>query len=164
MVEFKQYIASEGRTEISPETLDAIIGRYGWFTTARIARAHRTGKSDSILSLATSKRVIPLLALQNINIEKLLADKSTEDVISKFLQLDNYRIVADESEVSIADNDIRMEAELDDEDDLVSEELAEVYLSQGLKSEAIAIYRKLSLLNPKKSIYFAELIEQIEKQ
>ena len=167
MEEFKQYIASGCQVDISPESLNAVVERYGWFTCARIARAHRTGCCDSHLTLATSGRVIPLLALLKIDIEKLLAgdkDNKTDDIIEKFLQLDNYRIVADEGEESICDGEIRTEAEFDDEDDLVSEELAEVYLSQGLKSEAIAIYRKLSLLNPKKSIYFAELIEQIEKQ
>ena len=50
----------------------------------------------------------------------------------------------------------------DDEDDFVSEELAEVYLAQGLKDMAKETYRKLSLVNPEKSIYFAELIEKIE--
>jgi uncharacterized protein (DUF2164 family) len=51
-----------------------------------------------------------------------------------------------------------------DDDDIVSEELAEIYLNQGLYDEAIATYRKLSLVNSKKSVYFAELIEQINKK
>lgn len=57
---------------------------------------------------------------------------------------------------------MRTEAELSDEEDLVSEELAEIYLAQGLRSEALAAYRKLSLLNPEKSVYFAKIIGQIE--
>ena len=35
---------------------------------------------------------------------------------------------------------------------------------QGLFDEAIAIYRKLSLQDLQKSIYFAELIGQLEKE
>ena len=63
-----------------------------------------------------------------------------------------------------ADSDVvRTEAELDDEDDIVSEELAEVYAAQGMKEDAIAIYRKLSLLNTEKSVYFAEKIEKLSK-
>lgn len=62
------------------------------------------------------------------------------------------------------EGDLRLEADLSEEDELVSEELAEIYLAQGLKEEAKAIYRKLSLLNPEKSIYFAELIAKLEKQ
>ena len=164
MEKFKEYTHSGCRSEITTEILDSIVERYGWFTAARVARAHLTGKSDSVLNLATSGRVVPLLTLQSVDIEKFLAAEPAVDLIDKFLQLENYRIIADDGEESPSDGDILTEAEFDDEDDLVSEELAEVYLSQGLKSEAIAIYRKLSLLNPKKSIYFAELIEQIEKQ
>ena len=41
-------------------------------------------------------------------------------------------------------------------------EVAEIYLAQGLCDKAIAIYRKLSLLNPEKSVYFAELIGKLE--
>ncbi len=60
------------------------------------------------------------------------------------------------------DGEVRTAAELDDEDELVSEELAEIYLAQGLREQAAAIYRKLSLLNPEKSVYFAELIRKTE--
>ena len=44
---------------------------------------------------------------------------------------------------------------------LVTEELAEIYLAQGLCDEAVGIYRKLSLLYPEKSVYFAEIIGRI---
>lgn len=164
MEQFRQYIASGCKGDISSEILDEVVSRYGWFTAARVARACRSGQSDSLLALLSSERMIAMPELREVDVEKLLAFESEQDLIEKFLKLDSYRIVADQGDESPSDNDIRTEAELDDEDDIVSEELAEVYLAQGLKSEAITIYRKLSLLNPKKSIYFAELIEQIEKQ
>ena len=66
--------------------------------------------------------------------------------------------MAEEGEVV---EEVRTEAELSGDDDLVTEDLAEIYLAQGLCDEAIAIYRKLSLLNPEKSVYFASLIDKI---
>lgn len=49
------------------------------------------------------------------------------------------------------------------EDDLVSESLAEVHLMQGRHDKAIEMYRKLSLRNPQKKAYFARKIEVILK-
>ena len=100
----------------------------------------------------------PVLDVQSIDVERLTKITS-EDIIDKFLRSDSHRIVAEEGEVT---QEIVVEAALDDEDDMVSEELAEIYLAQGLKDMAKETYRKLSLLNPEKSIYFAEIISKID--
>lgn len=47
--------------------------------------------------------------------------------------------------------------------DFCTETLAQVYLEQGYPAEAKNIYSKLILRYPEKSVYFATLIEEIEK-
>lgn len=136
----ERYIAEGG---VSGEELNALLAEYPWFAAAKALREQSEGK---VLRHA-------------IDAEKI-AEESEGEIISRFLRKGEYRIVAGEGEV---DDDVMTEAEIDEEDDLVSEELAEIYLAQGLKCEAIEIYRKLSLLNSEKSVYFAEKIENIEK-
>lgn len=85
---------------------------------------------------------------------------STLSLIDDFISSgDHHRIVIGEqtTEESMA----TFGGETDDEDDFVSEELAEIYAKQGLFDDAIAIYRKLSLQDLQKSVYFAELIGQL---
>lgn len=47
------------------------------------------------------------------------------------------------------------------EDEVLTEAMAEVLLQQGKTTKAIEVYKKLSLLNPSKSAYFAAKIDQI---
>ena len=112
------------------------------------------GVSDKVASLCRK----PTPALLDIDVARL-TEVTADDIIDRFLRADNLRIVAEDGE---ADGDIVTEAAFDADDDLASEELAEIYLAQGLKDMAKETYRKLSLLNHEKSVYFAELIAKIE--
>ena len=49
-------------------------------------------------------------------------------------------------------------------EDFCTETLAGIYLEQGYPQEAIDIYSRLSLRYPEKSVYFAALIEKIDKK
>ena len=126
---------------MTEDRVSELLAKYPWYEVARVAQSQSTPRRYSV------------------DIDKI-AEESEGEIISRFLRKGDYRIVAEEGEV---ENEVCIEASLDDEDDIVSEELAEIYLAQGLKCEAIEIYRKLSLLNSEKSIYFAEKIEKIEK-
>ena len=128
---------------ISVAELDAVLEKYPWFSAAQQLKDSLEGAK----------------LRYDVDVEKI-AEISEGEIINRFLRKNDYRIVAEDGDV---EGDVRTEADIDDEDDIVSEELAEIYLSQGLKCEAIAIYRKLSLLNSEKSVYFAEKIEKLEK-
>ncbi len=138
----KNYI--KGGVTPSSEELEDVVTRYPWYEATR--RLQEGG-------VMTFDENYP------VDIEKI-KEESSGEIISRFLRKGDYKIIAEEGDV---EDDVLIEADIDDEDDIVSEELAEIYLAQGLRSEAIEIYRKLSLLNSEKSIYFAEKIENIEK-
>jgi hypothetical protein len=52
---------------------------------------------------------------------------------------------------------------ISNEEDLISESLADIYIKQGKYDKAIEMYKKLSLLNPQKNAYFARKIEAVLK-
>jgi hypothetical protein len=62
------------------------------------------------------------------------------------------------------EKNIRDYAETSNEQhDLYTEALAEVYLKQGLHQKAASVFEKLSLLDPSKSAYFAARIREIKE-
>ena len=125
-----------------------------WGSESDAESHEQSAISESLKDLVAE----PKLELKSVDIETLTRVTSS-DIVDRFLRTEHHRIVAEEGE---PEGEIITSAELDEEDDLVSEELAEVYLSQGLKDMAKETYRKLSLLNPEKSIYFAEIISKID--
>ena len=139
---------------IDGESLEQLFHTERWSENAGSTTSSNTSGEDLVSRLCVQAE----LAAQRINIESLTKITS-EDIIDKFLRTENHRIVAEEGEVT---QEIVTEAALDEEEDMVSEELAEIYLAQGLKDMAKETYRKLSLLNPEKSIYFAEIISKID--
>ena len=150
----------EQRDEVV-SALDAVIERYEWFTSARIIRYLVSGDADGALALPLHARGTSSFSLPKVDVE-LLTAMTDDDIIDRFLSVGEYRIVADQGDPESAP-DVAEMAQDDDTDEFVSEELAEIYLSQGLYEQAIAIYRQLSLQNSEKSVYFAEIISKIEK-
>lgn len=150
---------TENRQNPAVDELNGLLKRYPWFTAARTLRRRLTGKPDPWLAMAESERGLPAES-PTVDIEALL-HLSPDEIIDRFLQEKELRIVAQEGEPE-PDEEIVTEAELSDEEDIVTEDLAEVYLRQGMKQEALSIYKRLSLLNPEKSVYFAEIIDKLE--
>ena len=139
---------------IDNELIEPLFRTERWSESVENSTSSDALGGDLVQSLCSR----PALDAQSIDVERLTKITS-DDIIDKFLRSDSHRIVAEEGEVT---QEIVVEAAFDDEDDMVSEELAEIYLAQGLKDMAKETYRKLSLLNPEKSIYFAEIISKID--
>lgn len=140
--------------------LDALVRRYEWFGPARVLREGITGRADARLALLEPWRAESSIYADPVD-AAALQSVSDDELIDRFLEESDLRIVAEEGE---PDEEVQIDPELADSESLVSESLAEIYLAQGFSNKAIAIYRKLSLLNPEKSVYFAELIDKLEKQ
>jgi tetratricopeptide (TPR) repeat protein len=140
--------------------IEKLIEQYPWWSALRLAIARNSdGKiEDAATRLVAMLHPTSTLRPKEIDFERL-RHVSTEDIIERFLKLDDYRIVAKDGD----DSDLAT-PEMEEDDELVSEEIAEIYEKQGLYAEAIATYRKLSLLNSEKSIYFARLISEIENK
>lgn len=162
MATIREYIASMGAAGAVPEAeLDELIGRHAWFAVARRIRVRQraaTSPAEGECEFAAPDRAA--VEVPEVDVARLTA-LSADDLIDDFLRAGDYRIVAEEGEI---EQEVTTVADLDDEDDLVTEELAEIYRAQGLSDEACAIYRKLSLRNPEKSVYFAELIGEMASE
>ena len=138
----------------------SIVERYPWWSAARLSLARKQEETEREEATRLVALLHPTALIEQRHIDtSRLTHLSTDDLIDRFLKRDSYRIVAEDG----AADDLSA-VENEDDEDLVSEDLAEIYKNQGLYDESIAIYRKLSLLNSEKSIYFAGLIAEIESK
>ena len=154
----KNIAATDEQIIIESGDVAALLKSERWASNPA-AEAQQSDEDKRRAELLQELAARPELQGQKIDIERLMY-LSPDDIIERFLNTSHGRIVAEEGEPA---DDIVTEADIDDEEDMVSEELAEVYLAQGLNDMAKETYRKLSLLNPEKSVYFAGLIEKIDK-
>lgn len=120
---------------------------------AKVAVAGKTSVADSFVA-ANNEWMVGAKAEK-----KSLAD----DAIDRFLKRGGYRIVPDAVGDGAEDNAAAASETFDPSVGAVSEQLAEIYLAQRLYTQARDIYERLSLQNPEKSVYFAELIAAIPR-
>ena len=92
-------------------------------------------------------------------------NQSKNSLIEKFLSTDIGRISrnpeTEEDEQDVENEVVKKSVEEDNE--IVTETLATIYLQQKKYDKALHAFRKLSLKYPEKSVYFASRIKEIEE-
>ena len=127
--------------------------------TAKASSLEEKKKSLEELKAIIEKRINELEAEkagENNGVETL----SKNEIIDRFIA-ENPSISRPKQEffnpISAAQDSVT------DQENIVSETLARIYLNQGYTDKAISIYEKLRLKYPEKSIYFADLILKVKK-
>ncbi|MBK9291457.1 MAG: hypothetical protein IPM52_07505 [Bacteroidetes bacterium] len=127
--------------------------------------AEETIEDDELLrrrSLEELKRLVAerLKQMQEPESTKKTSELSKEEIIEKFIR-ENPSISRPKAEfynpLTAAQQSVV------DQENIVSETLAKIYLRQGHIEKAIAMFEKLRLKYPEKSSYFAGLIEESKK-
>jgi len=95
---------------------------------------------------------------------EISSNPTKEELVERFLQIENPKVhtLQNEEKEEPTVGEI-VKKSVADEFKIVTETMAQVYLKQGYKDKAIKIYQQLMVINPKKSVYFATRIKEIEK-
>ncbi len=128
--------------------------------------------SESPYKLKQQKRASNIVTnrdiLDEINqyTEPDLSDNPTkEELIERFLKIENPKVSTVEHEgASLFTIDKIIKNSASKEFKNVTETMAKIYLQQGNKSMAVKIYEQLMIDNPKKSVYFANRIKEINRE
>ncbi len=117
-------------------------------------------KSLDELKYLIEQRIIELeREKEAVNKEEKTLSKT--EIIDKFIA-ENPQISRPKKE--FYDPMVVAQTSVVDKENIISETLATIYLNQGYVEKAISVYQKLSLKNPEKSVYFAELIEKAKNK
>ena len=170
---------------LSSQELQQVLEDHPWFTVARREALSRQGDDEAALRRAVARDAVFFLSRDQVI--RLLTGKTREQEApaperpSKpqyyevggdyFGQADFERLEQEGFSVTTPVFGARAGSvdvppakveEVDADRTLVSETLAGIYVEQELYPRAIEIYKKLILLYPEKSAYFASLIEKVK--
>ena len=128
--------------------------KYPWCAPLCVAKE---GESEEKKSLSLLMRSLGATRAMHYHLTaEQIARPSTESIIDKFMEVGDYKVVAQDD---TPDNlDWQTESAPSNEEEFVSEQLAEIYAQQGLFDQAKETYRKLSLLYPKKVFILPNLL------
>jgi hypothetical protein len=90
-----------------------------------------------------------------------LAQRPGTDLIDQFIRNSETRMIRADL-ASSSKEDLSLNS-LKEDDEMLTETLARIYIQQGYYQKAMLSYEKLSLKFPEKSIYFASQIEMIRE-
>lgn len=127
----------------------------------------KSPKSKQIIAEPEAESLIPHSEPINPSVHESIEDEEEEnsdsklDLIDRFISI-NPQISRPKKEFFNPENMAKRSEVVDLE--FVTETLANIYREQGNLDLAIRAYEKLSLQNPSKQAYFANLIEKIKKE
>ena len=169
------------------EELNGVISIYPWYAGARMELCNRMASMGALTETLASEAA---LYVGSRRILTNLLRKGREDDFSDyskpepasatnkvfiaggdfFSQSQYDSVKRDDDNIfskfasQARDNGYREDlSEDDDAEGLYTETLARIYDEQGYPDKALEIYSKLSLRYPEKSVYFAALIDEINK-
>ncbi len=97
--------------------------------------------------------------------QKQIEELEDKKAVKTMWQKEKLAAAMQEENEEIPENVFEMAVNsITSEEGLASESLAEIYLKQQKYDKAVEMYRKLSLRNPEKNVYFAQKIKDILKE
>ncbi len=129
----------------------------------RIAIAREHLQREKQQQMAKSEKSYDIITeIDSYKEENLSSNPTKEELINRFLKIENPKIAKDDSSEENENIDKAIRKSAKDDFKVVTETMAKIYLKQGNKEKAMQIYQQLMTSNPKKSIYFANQIEKIK--
>jgi len=173
--------------QLSSTELQQLLEDHPWFTVARREAIARQGGDEAALRRAVGRDAVFFLSRDELF--RLLTGKvrPQETAESEKRTRPQYYVVGGDyfgredferleqegfsvttpvfgARAGSVDYAPAVSEEVDSERTMVSETLAQIYAQQELYQRSIEIYKKLILLFPEKSTYFASLIEKVKEK